>query len=59
MSHNGHLFCVIYKFRQRFEVVACTIAGRMDVDTSPLEAYPYKNIFLDDLVCCDDDRCVC
>ncbi|MEM1285131.1 MAG: NAD(P)/FAD-dependent oxidoreductase [Pseudomonadota bacterium] len=59
VSHNGHLFCFIYKFRQRFAVVARTIAARMDVDTTPLEAYYYNNMFLDDLTCCDDDRCVC
>lgn len=59
VSHNGHLFCFIYKFRQRFAVVALAIAGRMGVDTGPLEEYRFNNMFLDDLSCCDDDKCLC
>ncbi|MEM9126670.1 MAG: NAD(P)/FAD-dependent oxidoreductase [Pseudomonadota bacterium] len=59
VSHQGHLFCFIYKFRQRFAVVARTIAGRMGVDTAPLEIYYDNNMFLDDLTCCDDDKCLC
>ncbi|WP_412550173.1 NAD(P)-binding domain-containing protein [Shimia sp. MIT910701] len=59
VSHNGHLFCFIYKFRQRFAVVARAIAARMGVDTSPLEIYYENNMFLDDLSCCDDDMCLC
>lgn len=59
VAHNGHLFCFIYKFRQRFAVVANAIATRMDVDTSILEEYHDNNMFLDDLTCCDDDKCVC
>ncbi|MEM8575644.1 MAG: NAD(P)-binding domain-containing protein [Pseudomonadota bacterium] len=59
VSHRGHLFCFIYKFRQRFAIVARTIAGRMGVDTSPLEVYYENNMLLDDLTCCDDDKCLC
>ena len=59
VSHNGYLFCFIYKFRQRFAVVAQAIAGRMGVDTGPLEEYRFNNMFLDDLSCCDDDKCLC
>ena len=59
VSHNGHLFCFIYKFRQRFAVVARAIAARMGVDTAALEAYRYNNMFLDDLTCCDEDKCLC
>lgn len=59
VSHNGHLFCFIYKFRQRFAVVARAIAGRMGVDTTPLGIYYDNNMFLDDLSCCDDDKCLC
>mgnify|MGYP001792225405 CR=1 FL=1 len=59
VSHNGHLFCFIYKFRQRFAVVARAIAERMGVDTAPLEEYYANNMFLDDLTCCDDDKCLC
>ena len=59
LKHHGHLFCYIYKFRQRFAVVARTIAGRLGVDTSPLEIYRANNMFLDDLSCCEDDNCLC
>ncbi|MEL6646463.1 MAG: NAD(P)/FAD-dependent oxidoreductase [Pseudomonadota bacterium] len=59
VSHNGHLFCFIYKFRQRFAVVARAIAGRMGVDTSYLELYRDNNMYLDDLACCDADKCLC
>ncbi|MEM6310856.1 MAG: NAD(P)-binding domain-containing protein [Pseudomonadota bacterium] len=59
VSHQGHLFCFIYKFRQRFAVVAKAIAGRMGVDTTPLGIYYDNNMFLDDLTCCDDDKCLC
>ncbi len=59
VSHNGHLFCFIYKFRQRFAVVARAIAGRIGVDTTALEIYYGNNMFLEDLTCCDDDKCLC
>ncbi|MEM1073421.1 MAG: NAD(P)/FAD-dependent oxidoreductase [Pseudomonadota bacterium] len=59
VSHQGHLFCFIYKFRQRFAVVARAIAARMGVDTEVLEMYYDNNMFLDDLTCCDDDKCLC
>lgn len=59
VSHQGHLFCFIYKFRQRFAVVARAIAARMGADTSVLEMYYENNMFLDDLTCCDDDKCLC
>ena len=59
VSHNGHLFCFIYKFRQRFAVVARAIAGRMGADTAYLELYRDNNMYLDDLACCDDDKCLC
>ena len=59
VSHQGHLFCFIYKFRQRFAVVARAIAARMGADTSVLEMYHENNMFLDDLACCDDDKCLC
>ncbi|MDA7949560.1 MAG: NAD(P)-binding domain-containing protein [Hyphomicrobiaceae bacterium] len=59
VSHNGHLFCFIYKFRQRFAVVARAIAGRIGVDTTALEIYNDNNMLLEDLTCCDDDKCLC
>lgn len=59
VSHQGHLFCFIYKFRQRFAVVARAIAARMGIDTEVLGMYYDNNMFLDDLTCCDDDKCLC
>jgi thioredoxin reductase len=59
VCHQGHLFCFIYKFRQRFAVVARAIAARMGADTSVLEMYYENDMFLDDLTCCDEDKCLC
>lgn len=59
VHHRGHLFCYIYKFRQRFAVVGNAIAERLDLDTSILQAYRRNNMYLDDLSCCDEENCVC
>jgi cation diffusion facilitator CzcD-associated flavoprotein CzcO len=59
VAHGDQLFCFIYKFRQRFAVVANAIAGRLGVDTSALEVYRACNMYLDDLTCCEDDKCFC
>ncbi|MEM7066798.1 MAG: NAD(P)/FAD-dependent oxidoreductase [Cyanobacteria bacterium P01_B01_bin.77] len=52
------IFCFIYKFRQRFAVVADEIAQRLGIDTTPLDSYRQDGMFLDDLSCCDND-CIC
>jgi putative flavoprotein involved in K+ transport len=52
------IFCSIYKFRQRFAVVANQIARRLRVSVKPLEAYRRYGMYLDDLSCCGDD-CAC
>ncbi len=52
------IFCFIYKFRQRFAVVANQIARRLKVSTEPLEEYRNYGMYLDDLSCCSDD-CAC
>ncbi len=59
VAHNGQLFCFIYKFRQRFAVVADEIAARLGIDRAPLEEYREKDMFLEDLSCCDPDMCDC
>lgn len=46
------IFCFIYKFRQRFAVVASTIGERLGLDTGKLEEYRLYGMFLDDLSCC-------
>ena len=56
---QGNLvFCFIYKFRQRFAVVANQIARRLRVTTEPLEWYRRHSMYLDDLSCCED-ACAC
>ena len=52
------VFCFIYKFRQRFAVVANQIARRLRVSTKPLELYRRDGMYLDDLSCCGD-ACAC
>jgi putative flavoprotein involved in K+ transport len=58
VRHENIIFCFIYKFRQRFAVVAHAIAERLGRDTTPLQVYRQKGMFLDDLSCCTEP-CVC
>lgn len=58
VRHKGVIFCFIYKFRQRFAVVATEIAGRLGLSTEPLEQYRRHNMYLDDLSCCGR-KCEC
>lgn len=57
LAHRNAIFCFIYKFRQRFGVIARTIGTRLDVDVSPLEHLRAAGFLLDDLSCCDDCAC--
>lgn len=58
VRHDDVILCFIYKFRQRFAVVAQAIAERLGLETAPLERHRGNNMFLDDLSCCHD-RCIC
>ena len=58
VRHDNIIFCFIYKFRQRFAVVANQIARRLRVSTEPLEWYRRYGMYLDDLSCCGD-ACAC
>lgn len=58
VRHDNLIFCFIYKFRQRFAVIANEIAQRLGIDPTPLDAYRQAGLFLDDLSCCDND-CIC
>ncbi|GIW06541.1 MAG: monooxygenase [Dehalococcoidia bacterium] len=58
VRHKNVILCFIYKFRQRFAVIANAIANRLGVDTAVLEGYRKRGMYLDDLSCCDE-RCVC
>jgi putative flavoprotein involved in K+ transport len=56
--HDAAIFCFIYKFRQRFAIVANALAQRLGIDTHVLELYRQNMMFLDDLSCCGDE-CAC
>ncbi len=58
VRHDRHVFCFIYKFRQRFAVVARTIAERLGHSGEALEGYRQWGMYLDDLSCCGEE-CVC
>ena len=57
VRHGELSFCFIYKFRQRFGVVANAIASRLGLPTAEaVERCRKMNMFLDDFSCCKD-RC--
>lgn len=58
VRHERLVFCFIYKFRQRFGVVADAIGQRLGLDTSALQKYRFWGMYLDDLTCCGSE-CVC
>lgn len=58
VRHEHHVFCFIFKFRQRFAVVAKTIADRLGLPAEQLEVYRQWGMYLDDLSCCGEE-CVC
>lgn len=58
VRHERLVFCFIYKFRQRFGVVANAIGQRLGQDTSTLQKYRFWGMYLDDLACCGSE-CVC
>lgn len=58
VRHDRHIFCFIYKFRQRFAVVAAAIGRRLGLDVQPLALYRQAGMFLDDLSCCGA-ACAC
>jgi len=57
LAHRGASFCFIYKFRQRFGVVARDVGERLGVDTAALEELRPPGFLLDDLSCCEDCAC--
>lgn len=58
VRHDSHVFCFIFKFRQRFAVVAKAIATRLGLPAEELEAYRRWGMYLDDLSCCGEE-CAC
>ncbi|MEM9066320.1 MAG: NAD(P)/FAD-dependent oxidoreductase [Planctomycetota bacterium] len=58
VRHEDHVFCFIYKYRQRFAVVAKAIATSLELPAPQLEEYRNWGMYLDDLSCCGEE-CVC
>ena len=58
VRHENLILCFIYKYRQRFGVVANAIGERLDMDTSLLEEYRKEGLYLDDLGACGEE-CPC
>jgi putative flavoprotein involved in K+ transport len=59
VRHESLIFCFIYKYRQRFAIVANTIAQRLGLETEEFKkSYRQWGMFLDDLSCCGE-QCVC
>ncbi|MEM9327968.1 MAG: NAD(P)/FAD-dependent oxidoreductase [Bacteroidota bacterium] len=62
VKHKNALFCFIFKYRQRFAIVAESVARRKRVNRrtikEALKDYKELNFYLKDLSCCDGE-CVC
>ena len=58
VRHKNHVFCFIFKYRQRFAVVAKAIATSLGLPAEALEAYRTWGMYLDDLSNCGEE-CVC
>ena len=58
VRHDKQVFCFIYKYRQRFAVVAKAIATSLGLPAEELEAYRDWGMYLDDLSSCGEE-CVC
>ena len=60
VRHDGHVFCFIYKYRQRFAIVANTIASSLGIETEEfVAAYRRWGMYLDDLSCCGQECLTC
>ncbi|MBD90159.1 MAG: monooxygenase [Deltaproteobacteria bacterium] len=58
VRHGDQIFCFIYKYRQRFAVVAKAIATSLGLPAEHLEGYRNWGMYLDDLSICGQE-CVC
>ncbi len=59
VRHQNHVFCFIYKYRQRFAVVAKAIATSLGLPAEELETYRKWGMYLDDLSCCGEECATC
>ena len=58
VRHDKQVLCFIYKYRQRFAVVAKAVATWLGLPAEELENYRKWGMYLDDLSCCGEE-CVC
>lgn len=63
VKHQNVIFCFIYKFRQRFAIVAETIAQYLGLESNDLvqqtiDEYQDGHFYLKDLSCCENE-CTC
>lgn len=58
LQQHNMIFCFIYKFQQRFAVVANHIGIKLSKDVSPIEQYKKEGMFLDNLNDIED-KCAC
>ena len=58
ITHGKAVFCFIYKYRQRWAVVAEEILKRLGKQHKVIEYYAEKGFMLKDLSCCGDS-CAC
>ncbi len=60
VRHDNHIFCFIFKYRQRFGIVAQAIASSMGLPTEDfVAAYKGWGMYLDDLSCCGQECLTC
>ena len=59
VRHDNQVFCFIYKYRQRFAVVAKAIATSLGLPAEDLESYRQWGMYLDDLSCCGEECETC
>ena len=59
VRHDNLIFCFIYKYRQRFAVVAKAIATSLGLPAEELENYRMWGMYLDDLSCCGEECISC
>ncbi|MEM7454522.1 MAG: NAD(P)/FAD-dependent oxidoreductase [Planctomycetota bacterium] len=59
VRHKNLVFCFIFKYRQRFAVVAKAIATSLGLPAEQLELYRHWGMYLDDLSCCGEECSTC
>ena len=60
VRHDNHIFCFIFKYRQRFAIVAQAIAESFGIPTDEfVTVYKEWGMYLDDLSCCGQECLTC